>query len=213
MPTTTISSSIGIVSPSPYPITRTRSFTNAESSLPTATISTDFTPIKEICFKFGLHHVDPNLHSSLNNVYSEPFEDTVADTFFTDNTRTALSVNVIANIKLTIIDAIELVSQANCTTITPIINALPLYMSLGSPPRRYPLQVTSGISNAFKIALSTSQTTFTIWMMTSGLFLVHLPNPLTFKEITTAVNTDAATRVAQAATTDAATAAANLLTF
>ena len=76
-------------------------------------MATDFTPIKEIFFKFGPHHVDATLDSSLNNVYSEPFEDAVVNTFFTNQKRTALSVDAVANIKLAIINAIEPVSQAN----------------------------------------------------------------------------------------------------
>ena len=89
-------------------------------------MATDFTPIKEIFFKFGPHHVDATLDSSLNSVYSDPFEDAVFDTFFTDNSRTALSVDAVANIKLAIIDTIKPVSQANRIVIAPLINAMPL---------------------------------------------------------------------------------------
>ena len=63
MPTPSTSLLPGIVSLSPYPLSRTRSFTMS-----------NFTAITHLNFEFGPHHSQKYefLYDALNNVYSEP---------------------------------------------------------------------------------------------------------------------------------------------
>ena len=69
-----------IVSPSPNPLSKTRSFTMS-----------DFTPITQLFFIFGPHHSPKYefLDTALNNVYSEPLDDAVLASLFTDANKTA----------------------------------------------------------------------------------------------------------------------------
>ena len=81
-PTTTSS----IVRPRPNPLSRTRSF-----------IMANVTAITDYLFKFREHLHYANFHSTLNNMYAEPFEASVVNKFFTDAIINTLLLSYQAN--------------------------------------------------------------------------------------------------------------------
>ena len=128
MPTTdrpTLSSSI--VSPSPH-LSRKKSFTMAT-----------FTSITAIDFKFGDHPLCPLFSSSLNDTYSEPFEQGVIDSIFTDNTKTTVAPDVVPLLHAAIIDVIMISTTAAQTVVAPIINSVLLFAYAGHLLCKFPI--------------------------------------------------------------------------
>ena len=113
----------------------------------------DFKPIKDF-FKIRPHHLNTTVKTSLNNVYSEPLEDAIIDTLFTDAQHIIVAPNAVINIKTATINTIDPDNQADCVIIAQVINKLPLYTHLGTPPHCYPLRTTIGITLALKVALA-----------------------------------------------------------
>ena len=160
MPTTDFTTKeIGIVSPSPH-ITRTRSFT-----MP------DFTPIVEYAFSFAANHQSPALEDSLNNTYSEPLDDAAILPIFTDVQHTVVDTDAIAKIRVAIIDSITACSQADRTTIAPIVNSLLLFVMVGKPLRRYPLRSHATLTTALTAVLTNKQVNIVIFLNRTTLFV------------------------------------------
>ena len=95
--------------------------------------------------------------ASLNNMYSEQFDDAVAVSFFTDAVRTLVDPDAVTKIKKAIIDSIDSYSQANRTVIAPIINSLLLFAMVGKTQLQYPLQSTSTLTTALIATLAMNQ--------------------------------------------------------
>ena len=117
-PTTTSS----IVSPSPNPLSKARSFT-----------MTNFSTITEYSFKFSQHSHGTSFHTALNNTYAELFEDTVVNRLFMDDGCTTIAINITIVLRTTIIDTILLSSQSDYITIASIVKHVLLFSYLGLP--------------------------------------------------------------------------------
>ena len=119
-----------VVSPSPISRTRTR-----RSTLP-VTMS-DFTSVNFFTYRFSPHHL-PSLATfdrSMNNLYSDTFDDATVASLFTDESRTVVAVDAIPTIRLAIINSMFPESTADLVTISQIVNSLTLYAINGRPER------------------------------------------------------------------------------
>ena len=106
MPTTSsaLHQQSNIVSPSPHPLSRSRSFT-----------MTNYTTINQLYFIFDPHHLPKYelLDTALNNVYSKPIDNTVLTPLFTDANKTAFQADPVDLIRSAIVNIIATNSRYN----------------------------------------------------------------------------------------------------
>ena len=155
MPPVTRSAKSPIVSPSPH-LSRSRAF-----------IMTNIVAITKYSYKFNPHPHSQTLADVLNNMYSEPFEDTTIDTFFTTAGRTTLATDIIVLLRAAIIDIIEATSQANHTVIAPIINSLILSVHVGN--QRFPLRTPATFTKSLLAVTTASKSAVVMSLNTVSL--------------------------------------------
>ena len=197
-----------LVSPSPH-ISRTRPFTMAV-----------YTSVTAFDFSFGDHPLCPQFSSSLNAYYAEPFQQSLIDSLFTDNTRATVSPNVIPSIRAAIIDTIMITSTADRSVVAPIINSMFLFAYAGHPARKFPLRSSQTVTTALQATVAVTHTCFMIQLNTASVYV----NPDAFTVLdfvglsttpirNTCVGANAAAAAAAATAASAATAATNANQF
>ena len=121
---------LSIVSPSPNPLSRIRSYTMV-----------NFITITEYSFKFGPYLHCDNFHNALNNSLSEQFENTVVERFSTNVNHTVIAEDIVTVIRDAVITMLEAASQADHNTIAPMVNSLVLFKTLGRPAYSFPFRI------------------------------------------------------------------------
>ena len=131
----------------------------------------NYTTTAEYSFKFGFRHQYNNFANTLNNAYSEQFNNAIDKSFFTDANCTTVAPDVIAKIRKVIIDTIETNGQADWTTIAPIINSMLLFSQVGKAARQFPFCTPLSITSALTAAIAASDTMVVICLNRASLFV------------------------------------------
>ena len=128
--------------------TTTPTTANTVSPSPNISQSRSFTQLTIIFPNLVLIRTVKKNSKVFNNTYSEPFEDTVVASLFTDAGCTAVATNAIAIIRTAVIDSIDATCLANGAVIAPIINSLIISSIVGAPPHQFPLRSAGTVQNA-----------------------------------------------------------------
>ena len=142
MPTTSsaLHQQSSIVSPSPNPLSRSRSFTMA-----------NYIAITQLYFIFGPHYSPKYefLDTALNNVYFEPIDDAVLASLFTDANKTAFQADPVDLISSAIVNIIVTNRRADRSTIEPLLALMPLSATVGLQKNRVNIRSNSTTAFAF----------------------------------------------------------------
>ena len=132
---------------------------------------TDFLTIDNYLFKFGNYPHCERFSKALNDMYSEPFEDTTVASLFTDVGCTAVATDAIAIIQAAVINIIDATSLANHAFIAPIINTLILSTVAAIPPQQFPLRTAGTVWNALIATVNSNWTTLIVTLNTVSLYV------------------------------------------
>ena len=132
---------------------------------------TNYTTITDYSFKFCDHPFCPIFSNSLNNMYAEPFENTVTDQLFTNANKTTVVNDALVVIRSGIIDTIFILSTADRTIVSSSVNQMHLFAFDGNPHRKFPVWSPNTITTYFNAVIGAGHTYAIFQLNTASVFV------------------------------------------